>query len=48
MAMSSGLRARIARALLLAARVIVVLLHPRVPTAVAATLISIAIFAAGW
>jgi phosphatidate cytidylyltransferase len=44
--MSSTLRARIVTALLLAALVIVVLLY--LPPAVAAVLISIAIFAAGW
>ena len=46
--MSSALRARIATALLLAALVIVVLLHPGLSATLAATLISIAIFAAGW
>ncbi|HEX6572161.1 MAG TPA: phosphatidate cytidylyltransferase [Steroidobacteraceae bacterium] len=44
--MSSTLRARIVTALLLAALVIVVLLY--LPPAVAAVLISLAIFAAGW
>jgi phosphatidate cytidylyltransferase len=44
--MNSALRARIATALLLAAIVIVVLVF--LPPAVAAVLISLAIFAAGW
>ena len=44
--MSSALRARIATALLLAALVIGVLLY--LPAAVAAVLIAMAIFAAGW
>ena len=46
--MTSTLRARVVTALLLAALVIVVLLHPGVSAAIATTLISIAICAAAW